>query len=74
MTHVQGLLNVMDTPPSQGHNQMEQYAEVIGSGASKEDYLRIAAHFQKAGSHFKAGQFFLKGQEYAKVLGLLQNR
>ena len=46
---------------------MEAYAEVVGSEAGKEDFLRIASHFQKKGDHFKAGQFFLRAKEYAKV-------
>lgn len=69
----------MSTPPDpqcivvsshirvQAHNQMEQYAEVIGSDATKEDYLRIASHFQRTGENFKAGQFFLRAKDYAKV-------
>ena len=51
----------------QAHNQMEQYAEVIGSDATTEDYLRIASHFQRTGENFKAGQFFLRAKDYAKV-------
>ena len=46
---------------------MEQYAEVIGSDATREDYLRVASHFHKTGEHFKAGQFFLRAKDYAKV-------
>ena len=46
---------------------MEQYAEVVGEDASREDFLRIAAHFQKNVDHFRAGQFFLKAREYAQV-------
>ena len=49
---------------------MEKYAEVIDSDASQEDYLRIANHFQVAGNHFKAGQFYLKAREYAKVIAV----
>ncbi len=41
---------------------------MIGSDASREDYLRIASHFQGTGNHFKAGHFFLKAKEYAKVI------
>ena len=43
------------------------YAEVVGEDASREDYLRIAAHFQKKVDHLKAGQFFHKAGEYAKA-------
>ena len=46
---------------------MDQYAEVVGSDASREDYLRIAVHFQKTVDHFRAGQFFHKAGEHAKV-------
>ena len=46
---------------------MEQYAEVIGSDATEEDYLRIASHFQRTGENFKAGQFFLRAKDYVKV-------
>ena len=51
----------------QSYNQMDQYAEVVGSDASREDYLRIAVHFQKTVDHFRAGQFFHKAGEHAKV-------
>ena len=46
---------------------MEQYAEVIGLDATGEDYIRIASHFKKMGEHFKAGQFYLRAKDYAKV-------
>ena len=46
---------------------MEAYAEVVGSEAGREDYLRIASHFQKKGDHCKVGQFFLRAKEYTKV-------
>ena len=46
---------------------MEQYAEVVGEEASQEDYLRIATHFVRKADHFRAGQFFHKAGEYARV-------
>lgn len=50
------------------YNHMEQYAEVVGNDASCEDYLRIAAYFQKNVDHFRAGQFFHKAGDYVKAL------
>ncbi len=46
---------------------MDQYAEVIGSDASVDDYLRMASHFRKNNEHFKAGEFFFKADVYDKV-------
>lgn len=46
---------------------MEQYAAVIGTDAAREDYLQIAAYFQKTVDHFRAGEFFHRAGEYAKV-------
>ena len=46
---------------------MEQYAHVIGNVASREEYLKIAAYFQKAADHLQAGQFFFRAGEYNKV-------
>lgn len=47
---------------------MEEYTEVVGNDANREDYLRIAAHFQTMVDHFRAGQFFHKAGEYTMVL------
>lgn len=46
---------------------MEQYAEAVGSGATEEDYRRIAGHFQRTGDHFRAGQFFLRAKDFSEV-------
>ena len=46
---------------------MEQYAAVIGTDAAREDYLKIAAYFQKSVNHLRAGEFFYRAGEYAKV-------
>ena len=46
---------------------MEQYADIIGDGASSEDYSKIAAHFENTGDHYKAGTFFLSAKIYEKV-------
>ena len=46
---------------------MELYAEVVGDHGSRDDYLRIAAHFKKKVDHFRAGQFYHKAGEYKKV-------
>ena len=51
----------------QTYNKMEQYAAVIGTDAAREDYLQIAAYFQKAVDHLRAGEFFYRAGEYAKV-------
>ena len=53
---------------AKAHNQMELYADIIGSDATQEDYLNIADYFEGAGNHFLAGKFFLKAQRYDKVL------
>ena len=46
---------------------MDDYAEVIGNEASKEDYTKIATHFESLGNHYKAGQFFAKGGRHSEV-------
>ncbi len=43
---------------AQEHNQMEQYAEIIGENATAEDYNSIALHFENKNQHFLAGKFF----------------
>ena len=53
---------------AKAHNQMELYADIIGSDATPEDYLNIADYFEETGNHFLAGKFFLKAQRYDKVL------
>lgn len=46
---------------------MDQYAEIIGENATAEDYHKIAAHFDNAGDHYKAGKFFFASKEYDQV-------
>lgn len=46
---------------------MEEYAAVIGDDATEEDYIQIATYFEKAGDNFKAGQFYHKAGQHAKV-------
>ena len=58
---------------AKAHNQMELYADIIGSDATTEDYLNIADYFEEAGNHFLAGKFFLKAQHYDKVWILTYN-
>ena len=55
---------------AKAHNQMELYADIIGSDATPEDYLNIADYFEEAGNHFLAGKFYLKAQHYDKVYNL----
>lgn len=47
---------------------MDEYAEVIGGEATIEDYTRIALHFERSRSHFKAGKFFYQARHYSEVL------
>lgn len=51
----------------QTYGQMDHYAEVIGADATEQDYLKIAAYFEKNESHFKAGVFYFKASQYAKA-------
>jgi hypothetical protein len=46
---------------------MDQYAEIVGENASSEDYHKIAAHYEDAGDHYKAGKFFFASKQYDKV-------
>ncbi|KAL5510224.1 hypothetical protein EMCRGX_G005734 [Ephydatia muelleri] len=52
------------------NGQMDHYAEVISADghATEQDYLKIAAYFEKKESHFKAGVFYFKASQYAKAL------
>ena len=43
---------------AQEHNQMEQYAEIIGDQATPEDYGSIALYFENKNQHFLSGKFF----------------
>ncbi|XP_065839406.1 WD repeat-containing protein 19-like isoform X2 [Oscarella lobularis] len=53
---------------AQTHNQMEQYAEIIGDDASEDDYLSIALYFEKQKQHYDAGRFYFKAKQHAKAL------
>ena len=52
----------------QSHGQMDQYAGVIGDGGTAEDYLKLANYYEKHNEHFKAGVFFMKAEQYTKVV------
>lgn len=43
---------------AQEHNQMEQYAEIIGDSATADDYTSIAVYFENKTDNFLAGKFF----------------
>ena len=47
---------------------MDQYAGVIGDGGTAEDYLKLANYYEKHNEHFKAGVFFMKAEQYTKVV------
>ena len=47
---------------------MDHYAEVIGAEATEEDYLKMAAYFEKNENHYKAGVFYFKASQFAKVI------
>ncbi|XP_040191059.1 WD repeat-containing protein 19 [Rana temporaria] len=54
---------------AQQHNQMEIYADVIGSeNTSNEDYQSIALYFEGEKKHFQAGKFFLLCGQHARAL------
>ncbi|XP_031560697.1 WD repeat-containing protein 19-like [Actinia tenebrosa] len=53
---------------AQAHNQMEQYADIIGDDATKEDYSSIAMYFENQKQYFLAGKFYLKAIQHAKAL------
>ncbi|XP_053314341.1 WD repeat-containing protein 19 [Spea bombifrons] len=54
---------------AQQHNQMEIYADVIGSeNTSNEDYQSIALYFEGEKNHFQAGKFFLLCGQHARAL------
>ncbi|XP_029445186.1 WD repeat-containing protein 19 isoform X1 [Rhinatrema bivittatum] len=54
---------------AQQHNQMEIYADIIGSeNTSNEDYQSIALYFEAEKKHFQAGKFFLLCNQYARAL------
>ena len=51
----------------QSQNLLDTYAELVGPEAGKEDFLRLAQHYQSVGNPLEAGRFYLKAKEYAKV-------
>ncbi|KAG8453594.1 hypothetical protein GDO86_000286, partial [Hymenochirus boettgeri] len=54
---------------AQQHNQMEIYADIIGSeNTSKEDHQSIALYFEGEKKHFQAGKFFLLCGQYDRAL------
>ncbi|XP_064419402.1 WD repeat-containing protein 19 isoform X2 [Latimeria chalumnae] len=53
---------------AQQHNQMEVYADIIGSDATSEDYQSIALYFEGEKKHFLAGKFFLLCGQHARAL------
>ncbi|XP_069600695.1 WD repeat-containing protein 19 [Ranitomeya imitator] len=54
---------------AQQHNQMEIYADVIGSeNTSNEDYQSIALYFEGEKKHYQAGKFFLLCGQHARAL------
>ncbi|MFT7807501.1 WD repeat-containing protein 19 [Arapaima gigas] len=53
---------------AQQHNQMEVYADIIGSEATMEDYQSIALYFEGEKKHLQAGKFFQKCGQYSRAL------
>ncbi|XP_068924476.1 WD repeat-containing protein 19 isoform X2 [Petaurus breviceps papuanus] len=54
---------------AQQHNQMEIYADIIGStDTSNEDYQSIAVYFEGEKKHLQAGKFFFLCGQYARAL------
>ncbi|KAK7098094.1 WD repeat-containing protein 19-like [Littorina saxatilis] len=53
---------------AQTHNQMEIYADIIGSDATPEDYQSIAVHFENEKNHFMAGKFFLLSEQFVRAM------
>ena len=51
----------------QSQNLLDTYAELVGPEAGKEDFLRLAQHYQSVGNPLDAGRFYLKAKEYATV-------
>jgi WD repeat-containing protein 19 len=52
---------------AQEHNQMDQYAEIVGDEASEDVYLAMAEYFVEEKQMLNAGKFFLKAGQHAKV-------
>jgi WD repeat-containing protein 19 len=53
---------------AKSQNLLDTYAELVGPEAGKEDFLRLAQHYQSVGNPLEAGRFYLKAKEYAKAL------
>ncbi|XP_046339799.1 WD repeat-containing protein 19-like isoform X2 [Haliotis rufescens] len=53
---------------AQSHNQMEIYADIIGSDATPEDYQSIAVHFENEKNHYLSGKFFLLSGQYSRAM------
>ncbi|XP_007496615.1 WD repeat-containing protein 19 isoform X2 [Monodelphis domestica] len=54
---------------AQQHNQMEIYADIIGSAdTTNEDYQSIALYFEGEKKHLQAGKFFFLCGQYARAL------
>jgi len=53
---------------AQEHNQMEQYAEIIGDNATPDDYNSIALYFENKNDYFLAGKFFYLAGQYSKAM------
>ncbi|XP_044536014.1 WD repeat-containing protein 19 [Gracilinanus agilis] len=54
---------------AQQHNQMETYADIIGStDTTNEDYQSIALYFEGEKKHLQAGKFFFLSGQYARAL------
>jgi len=56
---------------AQTHDQMEQYAEIIGENATPSDYHNIGVHFESQRQSLQAGKFFMLAGEYPKALSHL---
>ncbi|XP_065175677.1 WD repeat-containing protein 19-like [Sycon ciliatum] len=50
------------------HNQMEEFADIIGNDGSKEEYRGIAQHFQTRGKPVQAGKFWKLAEDYQNAL------
>lgn len=60
---------------AQQHNEMETYSAVIAQSkerapTSKQDFRRIARHYESKGDFGKAGDYYRKCNEYEKAMSL----
>ena len=53
------------------HNQMSQYADIIGDDATTEDYVAIAKHYESNGKPLQCGTFYFKAGDFTKALHYL---